>query len=137
MPASCTALSFSSAAGFDGSEASTTVKASLPAGQPTALVGGVVGAGVVSAGATSEGVALVGAEDVGAGDGVEAVGVCESPGAACAPPAPVWAVVWTGACAVLPASSVTRARANATAAPASSTTIPTIAAGSRQLGGRW
>jgi hypothetical protein len=79
---------------------------------------------------------------VGAGVGVELV-AADAAGAGCAA-AGGWsagaapATGCVGAFAVvLPASLVTCASANATAAPASSRTMPTIAAGSRQLGGRW
>src|SRR5437868_4254955 len=129
MPAARALLSLSSAAVLDGIEATITVYALLPGGQPVMAGGGVAVVVVGAAPAGAPPVAPAGpVAPVGAGV-APVVGV--SDGAA---PATVCVGDWA---LVLPASFEAFASANATPAPASSTTIPTIAAGRRQLGGRW
>src|SRR3954452_23876052 len=134
MPAAFALASWSSAAPRLGIDASTTVKALLPGGQPVAAAS--VGAGVAElppAGVAplSPAGAGVEVESVGAaGVGVDAVGGV-SAGALCA------GVDCVGATAVvLFASPVTAASAIATPIPAISKTTAMTAAGRRQLGGR-
>jgi hypothetical protein len=129
-----------SASDFDGSEARITVNALLPGGQPDAGV--VAGAGpVVVAAEPVAGVVVVPDAVGGAGVGVLGVGCAgvalelvggESPGALCGGAA----AACVGALVVLSALFVTAASATATPIPAISKTMPTTAAGRRQLGGR-
>src|SRR3954454_1652512 len=128
MPAAFAFASLSSAAAFVGIDAKTTVKALLPGGQP---LGAGAGAGVVAVSVAGAGVV---GEVVGAGVACEVVGGV-SAGALGGGAAAGW--VAGAAAVVLRASLVTAASAIATPMPASRRTIPTIAAGSRQLGGRW